>query len=234
MPAGRAPVTANGRRRQGDADTASQILDVAERLVQQRGFNGFSYADIAAELHVTKAALHYHFAGKAELGEALITRYGANFGAALEALDGAGLDAPAKLEGYARLYLDVLRNERMCMCGMLAAEYQTLPERMKMAVLEFFNANQIWLERVVDQGQREGTLRTRESARDVAGAIVGGFEGALLVARPYSDITRFQAAVRSLLAGLVASPTIDQASTDGAATVKKRAAIGRRSSHHRT
>ena len=43
-----------------DAGTASKILDVAERLVQVRGFNGFSYADIAAELHITKAALHYH------------------------------------------------------------------------------------------------------------------------------------------------------------------------------
>lgn len=196
------PVTATGRRRHGDADMASRILDVAERLVQQRGFNGFSYADIAAELHVTKAALHYHFAGKAELGEALVTRYGANFGAALEALDAAGLDAHAKLEGYARLYLDVLRNERMCMCGMLAAEYQTLPERMQTAVIDFFNANERWLERVVDQGQREGTLRTHEAARDIARAIVGGFEGAMLVARPYGDVSRFQAAVRPLLAGL--------------------------------
>ena len=60
-------------------DTATQILDVAERLVQVRGFNGFSYADVAAELKITKAALHYHFAGKAELGEALVARYAARF-----------------------------------------------------------------------------------------------------------------------------------------------------------
>jgi TetR/AcrR family transcriptional repressor of nem operon len=227
MPSSRVPVTANGRRRQGDANMASQILDVAERLVQQRGFNGFSYADIAAELHVTKAALHYHFAGKAELGEALITRYGARFAAALDGLDGpdaVGIDAPAKLEGYAKLYLDVLRNERMCMCGMLAAEYQTLPARMQTAVIDFFNANETWLERVVDHGQRAGTLRTGESARDIARAIVGSFEGAMLVARPYHDITRFEAAIRPLLAGLVASPVLDHASGDGATTVtvKKR------------
>ena len=55
-------------RAAGDADTAERILDVAERLVQQRGFNGFSYADIAAELGITKAGLHYHFASKADLG----------------------------------------------------------------------------------------------------------------------------------------------------------------------
>ena len=63
----------------GNSGTASRILDVAERLVQIRGFNGFSYADVAAELKISKAALHYHFAGKAELGEALLARYAARF-----------------------------------------------------------------------------------------------------------------------------------------------------------
>ena len=67
--------------------TASDILDIAERLVQSRGFNGFSYADVSAELGITKAALHYHFAGKAEMGESLITRYTDRFGEALAAID---------------------------------------------------------------------------------------------------------------------------------------------------
>ena len=68
------------RGRTEAADTRSRILDVAERLVQTRGFNGFSYADIAAELQISKASLHYHFPSKAELGEALIGRYAARFG----------------------------------------------------------------------------------------------------------------------------------------------------------
>jgi TetR/AcrR family transcriptional repressor of nem operon len=58
-----------------EGKTPTRILDIAEELVQLRGFNGFSYADIASALNVTKASLHYHFAGKAELGEALIGRY---------------------------------------------------------------------------------------------------------------------------------------------------------------
>jgi TetR/AcrR family transcriptional repressor of nem operon len=60
-------------------DTATQILDVAERLAQIRGFNAFSYADVAGELGLTNAALHYHFPSKAELGEALIVRYAIRF-----------------------------------------------------------------------------------------------------------------------------------------------------------
>ena len=69
---------------------ATAILDVAERLAQTRGYNGFSYADIAAQLGVTRASLHYHFPSKAELGRALVERYRGLFGAALDAIaDGA-------------------------------------------------------------------------------------------------------------------------------------------------
>jgi len=196
-------------RRHGEASTASQILDVAERLAQSRGFNGFSYADVAAELGLTKAALHYHFAGKAELGEALIARYSVRFVAALAALDASGVSAHAKLEGYAELYVDVLRDKRMCLCGMLAAEYQTLPPPMRAAVIHFFDENEAWLQRVVDQGKHEGTLRAEGSARDIARGIVGGLEGAMLVARPYGDVSRFQAATAHLLGGLMHGPSTD-------------------------
>src|SRR5436189_5601223 len=102
-------------RGRGDADTASRILDVAERLAQVRGFNGFSYADIAAELQITKASLHYHFATKADLGEALINRYSTRFFEALAEVDAVGAAAPAKLAAYAKQYADVLSEQRMCL-----------------------------------------------------------------------------------------------------------------------
>src|SRR5271154_5221953 len=103
--------------------TAGRILDAAEALVQTRGFNGFSYANVAAELGITKASLHYHFASKAELGEALVVRYSARFAMALDAIDHGERDAAEKLLAYAQIYSGVLREERMCLCGMLAAEF---------------------------------------------------------------------------------------------------------------
>jgi TetR/AcrR family transcriptional regulator, transcriptional repressor for nem operon len=190
------------RARGAETDTPSAILDVAERLVQVRGFNGFSYGDVASELGVTTAALHYHFAGKAELGEALITRYGARFAEALAEIDARGGDPSSKLEEYAGLYLDVLRDQRMCLCGMLAADYQTLPKQMRDAVVRFFDDNEAWLARVLEQGTADGTLHFRGSAVEAAQAIVGGLEGAMLVARPYGDTERFQAAAARLVASV--------------------------------
>ena len=184
--------------------TTGRILDVAERMLQVRGYNGFSYGDVAAELDITRAALHYHFKGKAELGQALIERYAARFGAALADLDATAPDAASKLRGYAGLYTDVLSADRMCLCGMLAAEYQTLPKPMRSAVVSFFDDQEAWLVRVLEQGREEGTLRFSGPSSEAAQMIVGGLEGAMLVTRPYGDPARFQIAADRLLASFAA------------------------------
>src|SRR4051794_39383462 len=112
-------------------DTSQRILDIAEHLVQTRGFNGFSYADIAEALKVTKASLHYHFRSKAELGKRLIERYEKNFMVALSKIEEQTGDAGERLRRYAAIYASVVKGDRMCLCGMLAAEYGTLPEPMR-------------------------------------------------------------------------------------------------------
>ena len=192
---------ASGRAKRQN-HTAERILDIAERLVQTRGFNNFSYADIAKELGVTTASLHYHYRSKAELGQALIKRYAERFAAALEQIDHDNPDAPAKLEAYASLYAGVLEGKRMCMCGVLAAEYQTLPKPMRSTVIRFFDDNQRWLAGVLTQGKKDQTLAFTGSVGDVAQGILSTLEGAMLVARPYGDMTKFSAAADQLLAGL--------------------------------
>jgi TetR/AcrR family transcriptional repressor of nem operon len=189
--------------------TIGRILDAAERLMQTRGFNGFSYADIAGELGISKATLHHHFATKATLGHALIERYSASFQAALVGIDRSSSQAPQKLERYVRLYRDVLSGRRLCLCGMLAAEYTTLPQPMQDSVRRFFDANETWLAGVIDQGRRGGAFHSRGPATAVARMLLGALEGAMLVARPYNDVERFASAARVALASLKDSRRID-------------------------
>lgn len=188
-----------------ETGTRARILDASERLVQTRGFNGFSYADVAAELGVTKASLHYHFRGKAELGEALVARYAERFTAELQRLDADGSAPATKLAAYAALYADVLRQDRMCLCGMLAAEYETLPPGMREEILRFFDANQRWLCQVMESGRADRSMSFDGTADDGARTILGGLEGAMLMARPYHDVARFEAAATRLIAGVTGS-----------------------------
>ena len=183
--------------------TSGQILDVAERLAQTRGFNGFSYADIAAELGITKASLHYHYPAKSDLGRALIERYSKAFADALARIEESGAP-PAQLERYAAIYADVLKAGRICLCGMLAAEYTTLPEGMQAAIRGFFDLNERWLARILAAGRRDGTLAFEGSEAEAARAITSALEGAMLLARPYGGAARFMSAAQRVLRGFAA------------------------------
>lgn len=191
--------------REGTArtDTAERILDLAERLVQTRGFNGFSYADVAQELRVTKASLHYHFPTKAALGQRLIERYSEAFAAALAAIDANETSARAKLRTYVSIYARVLNDGRMCLCGMLAADYATLAEPMRAAVTSFFEANERWLAGVLAEGRAAGEITLSGDPVEIARLLVGSLEGGMLVARSFGEPARFQAISDRLLADLL-------------------------------
>ena len=47
--------------------TAERVVDAAEGLVQQHGYNGFSYDDVAQLVGIKKPSIHHHFPKKGEL-----------------------------------------------------------------------------------------------------------------------------------------------------------------------
>lgn len=91
------------------------------------------------------------------------------------------------------------------MCGMLAAEYETLPSSMQQALRAFFDANEEWLGDRLAAGRRSGVLKYPGSSKQEARALTAALEGAMLLARPYQAIDRFNTAARAALRAL-ASP----------------------------
>ncbi|MGH2607610.1 MAG: TetR/AcrR family transcriptional regulator [Tepidiformaceae bacterium] len=55
-------------------DTRERILDAAEHLFSERGFDGTSIRDVTAEAAVNLAAVHYHFGSKEDLLRAVLER----------------------------------------------------------------------------------------------------------------------------------------------------------------
>ena len=53
-------------------DTKKYITDTARRLFSEFSYLGVSMNDIAKKLNITKAALYYHFTGKAEIYEKVL------------------------------------------------------------------------------------------------------------------------------------------------------------------
>src|SRR5689334_12550955 len=136
------------------SETSEQILDLAETLIQTRGYSAFSYQDIADALGIRKASIHYHFPSKTELGIAVIDRYVARFDAALSALAGEPSHATAVvLNFYVQPYLQFAGTpDRVCLCGAPSGEMLALPSEMRSRVEHFFKTHQAWLTKILKRG----------------------------------------------------------------------------------
>ena len=188
-------------------ETRSKVLDVAQEFLQTRGYNAFSFRDLADRVRIKTASVHYHFPTKSELCRALIVRQREQVAAAFAAIDAAGLDAVGKLDRYADLFQGTLAaGNRMCLCGMLASDFATLePDIVRELRLSFVD-HETWLEEVLTTGRLAGLLRFEGTELEEARSLVASLEGAMLLARAHEDPTRLEHASRRLLAKLRAEP----------------------------
>ncbi|HSP19254.1 MAG TPA: hypothetical protein VLQ79_07065, partial [Myxococcaceae bacterium] len=80
----------------------------------------------------------------------------------------------------------------------------TLPVPMRRALRSFFDLNERWLAGVLEEGRTRGEVDLAGSAREEARLLVAGLEGALLVARSFDAVARFDEAAARLLSGVLA------------------------------
>lgn len=170
------------------SSTAERVVDAAEGLVQHRGYNGFSYDDVAGLVGIKKPSIHHHFPTKAELVAVVAQRYTHRFRTALVAIEGQQARVPERLAAYAALFENTFaQNRRLCLCGMLGAEAESLPDLVNAEVQAFFRINLDWLTAMLAEGQRQGTVRTEQPAPQLAEAYFCALEGAMVVGRGLSS-----------------------------------------------
>lgn len=180
-----------------------QILTSAQRLVQQRGFNGFSYADIAGEVGIRKASLHHYFPTKTDLGLALIDGYTDQLESGLLHINATYSQADARLNAYAAIYRGSLEAQRMCLGGMLASEALTLDPAVLPSLKRFFARNAEWLTEVLAAGESQQLFALTGTAADHARVLLSALQGALLIARASGDHEAFNRTALLLISGLL-------------------------------
>lgn len=164
--------------------SAQRIADVAQALVQQVGYNGFSFEHISQAVGMRKASIHHHFPSKVVLGVAVVQRYTLQFEDALGQID-RQLSAPhERLLAYADLFETTFGHDhRLCVCGMLGAESSSLDEALNSEVRRFFELNLNWLQSAFQDGINAGAWRQPHSAATLAETLLSLLEGAMLVGR---------------------------------------------------
>lgn len=184
-------------------NTAEIILDTAQFIVQEVGFNGFSYAHIAEKVGIRTASIHYHFPNKEDLGEALITRYHKHSMTAIAQIDYETQNNLEKLRKFILIFNGPVEDYCTCLSVMLSTELATLSEKVRDRLAQFFTTNLTWLERVLDQGRLEGQMKYEGAADVQAHKFLASLQGAQLLARSFRDKSRFEVIAEGLIAGLI-------------------------------
>lgn len=175
-------------------DTYNRILDVAQDLVQERGFNAMGYTDISRILGIRNASIHYYFPKKTEMGTALVRRYRQRLEGQLRGIDEAAVSPAEQLEHYFAVYRAVVHEDgKICLCTVLAGDYNTLPQEMQGEVRAFFELNEAWLTKVFGAGQADRTLRFSGTPEQAAYSFLANLEGTMLLTRSTGDVRRLEA-----------------------------------------
>ena len=188
-------------------DTRNSLLDSAERAVRQRGFDGFSYADLSKEIGIRKASIHYHFATKADLGLALIARYAERFFATLADIRSSDGSAAEQLRSYVQIYRDALaEGEQVCLCVALSAGRDSLSTEVLDQLNRFHTDSIAWLTEVFERAAQDGSVSGCALPIEDATAALALVEGAQLLARARKDAALFDQALAALIARLATHP----------------------------
>lgn len=181
--------------------TRTQIMQHAQRLVQERGYNGFSYRDLSALIGIKTSSIHYYFPQKEDLLLAVVQQYYARWQAAIHAID-ASLSADAKLRVYVDIHRQAFCNtDRICLAAALAADLASLPTGVRQAVQDFYRANEDWLAQVLKQGVREGSLRVPGDLGTAARSTFAALQGSLVTARLFNNSDRMKDLLQGALSG---------------------------------
>ncbi len=183
-----------------ERSTYTGLLDAAQNLIQRDGFNAFSYRHLSEAVGIRTASIHYHFPTKEDLGEALVRRYREHFAGVLAEIKRESLDARSSLERYAERFLETLKDDgKICLCGMLASDYPTLPRDVQNEVKAFFVENHAWIAHVLQEGLEDGTFKFRGTSEDVAMTFFSTLTGSMFDARMFDDSERLVRSIRSWL-----------------------------------
>jgi TetR/AcrR family transcriptional repressor of nem operon len=159
------------------SETAGAILDAAEERIRRAGYSGFSFREIAADVGVKSASVHYHFPTKERLAAAVARRYTDRF---FEAVDHRLALGDDTVQAWRQVFRGALhRDGKMCLCGALGATSQDLASEVRDEVKRFFL---LGIERLVKGGL----------SRDTALHVLATLEGAMLTANVLDDPSMFE------------------------------------------
>ena len=165
-------------------DIKTQLLDAAQLLVQTRGHNGYSYRDLAEQVAIRTASIHYHFPTKTDLAVALVRRYRDGIADAMAKIAVEKTSLADRLDGLGAVYRHCLKSDgRICVAAALAGEFASLPKAVQGELNRLITDSQGWVARFLTEGRTRGEIPPTCDPAALARLWYAALQGALVMAR---------------------------------------------------
>ncbi len=178
------------------SDTQQKLLDAAESRFRSDGYHGVSFRELADELEIKSSSVHYYYRRKEDLGLAVVEQYSRRLFDKLAEECATATTTRERLFVFCGIFREALvEHNKICLCGMLGAEKDGLPEELRDAVAGFLKKQISWLSETLarDLGP--------QSARARAEHIAATMQGALILAKNLDGVAMFDRIVIDFLAG---------------------------------
>jgi TetR/AcrR family fatty acid metabolism transcriptional regulator len=157
-------------------DKRTLILDAAIRVFAEHGYHGARVGDIAEDAGVAHGLLYHYFASKDEVLRTIFVENWGELIGRFRAVEGTDESASEKLEGIAKILLRTWRNDPALVTVMVREVARS--QQLQAQVTEVREAFAI-VERVIEEGQAQGTFRADVDAQLASWIFYGGLEEVL-------------------------------------------------------
>ncbi|NSL90849.1 TetR/AcrR family transcriptional regulator [Chitinophaga sp. Mgbs1] len=161
--------------------TREKIVEMADKLIRVKGYNAFSYKDIADPLEVKNAAIHYHFPAKSDLGEGVIVHELETF--AVQREQWRRLPEDEQLDKLFDVFRRHCKAGNICLIGSLAPDFETLPEDMQGKIQEMTLEILEWVTACLEKGRKKKLFHFKGDAEDRALMVMSNLQSSLLLSR---------------------------------------------------
>jgi TetR/AcrR family transcriptional repressor of nem operon len=190
-----------------EKNTAERIREMAHDLIVERGYFGFSYADIADVIGIRKASIHHHFPSKVELVVATLREYRAKLVESAGGLDRSVADPHERLKLYVQYWAECVKSNRrpICIAALLSAELPALPEEIRAEVQLHFKFLARWIKATLKEGVSRGSIHLQHGLDVEAQSFVAVVHGAMISARAFGSREIFHSITKNALDRLQSS-----------------------------
>lgn len=154
---------------------------MAESHIRTKGYNSFSYYDIATALGVRNAAIHYHFPTKEVLGLEVIRENIRRFRSFEERVK--TLHPVGQLEEFIKTYAENCQEGKVCLVGAISVEFFGLPENLTAVMKGLTMVISSWLTSVLVEGKAGGVFRFEQEPEQKALMIITNLAAGIQLAR---------------------------------------------------